>query len=408
MSRKAPVARKTARPIALRPQLHFNNLAATDHTNFAAVSDGLAATAPPCTCAASDAAGNRRAPSITLPTRLTTGTSEIFASDASQQHVDDIHNLYRSNSLLNRRVEDLAHEIRIIRAEAQVMRGAVSPDAHSRESYAFRRTRQFARKSAASTLLSPSKEISKNLYQLCVATSVRQSILKTKGVGCSLFEFRAFARACVRNQGIKCDLFPSSYYVFHLRASDASLLQKTFPTYYDFCSALGIDIAKREAGLYRVKKGRKSAVHTVQILGFQQVRPAQSLCQRSQRRVFPGAVSRTRVPIGPGCAFFKNRRHGPTIALPGMTASCAPSNVRPCPRREAQTYHKPLRCLKSAEFTTTSRFFLLIWKRDTQDEAEGNSTLEESNLGFLTCTIPTIVLRGKLLTSAAHSVLLVD
>ncbi len=300
----------------------------------------------------------------------------------------DIQDLRRSHALLYERVEQLMQEIRMNNAAVEIERQNLLRDDHIFEAYIWRPIRLFAGQCAIKTLRGPTKELSKNVYQLCSGTSIRRTVLKSKATGCSLFEFRIFARACMRDPDIQCDLSPSQYCFLNLHASNTSQLQITFPTYFTFCAALDIDIATRAAGIYKIKKKNRHAVPAVQILGIEQVRTSQSNCERNQRHLFPG-ISQPRTPeqVPRLCMWQRNATWCDT------SSTWEDGFVRSIERPERD----------ANKIDVDDPLFSLIWKKTGQFEVRESATADQYMLGDLRSTIPSIVLRGRLLTTSVHS-----
>ncbi len=323
----------------------------------------------------------------------------------------EIEILQRSHSELFRRVEQLSEEVRACKtATATALRTTAREQQLSRDAYILRRTTLLASRNFADALLSSTKELSKRPTTLNEATSVRQTTVNTKAIDCSLYEFRVFARECALNNAISCDLIPSDYYVLNLPASRTEQLQITFPTYYDFCAALDIDIVTRERGLYRQQKNRRNDVRALQIVGIEQkVREELRSGRRidPQRRVFPGVGTPTTEDSTPRICLFQSNATWSDNSWESSFVRIMDS-PRPQLIRVSQSSHHnsathKMRTSSVNAINSECPVFSVIWKSSARAEMKEGSS-EEFSLGLLKCTIPAVVIRGRLLTKDVDAI----
>ncbi len=147
---------------------------------------------------------NTPSPSLTgMYSAATTGHTGFFS---------EIEELRQSHKRLQNQMQELAEEFRAYKAAAQAPQHCAGhTDRLSCDAHAAYRTAAFASVAVSKALLTSSIELSKVHNHLCAATSVRQIVVKSKAIDCTLKEFRLFAAACSRNPRIRSDLFPSEH-----------------------------------------------------------------------------------------------------------------------------------------------------------------------------------------------------
>ncbi len=312
-----------------------------------------------------------------------------FPSNSAVVHsgVTEIQLLRHSCSQLHETVRKLAEEVVELRRSTVTARPSPSQALHDVTEYAIRRTTLFARRSAIQMLLGPSKELSYLPPYLCPATSVRKITLKSKSVNCSLFEFRQFMRACYLNPSINCAILPSQHEaldLFPVRITDIRII---FPTYFDFCTALEIDVPTREDGIYRTKKDRHGAVRANSNLGNRRNKEKQILIGKEE--FFPVSAPQLRLRTlhcYRAYVYFNEMRQG--LSSLGSQDLCVISKLLYDKLRNQLQFRQSVRSAETQSFSVN-------WKKTEQVPFHHGSS-EEHSIGILTLNIPAIVLRGRL------------
>ncbi len=352
----------------------------------------------------------RRGPRL-LPSVRATGDHGLFSTQQGPVTNLEIQDIHRSLQLLHQRVEHLQAENQVAYGIGGLSRATEQLLSNNIRSYVFNRTRQFACRAATRALLDreSTKELRKIPRQICAANSVRQIISQSRAFDCSLFEFKALAEACISNKEIHCRLVPSPFFVLNLHATQASHMQISFATYYDFCSALDIDITTRQRGLYKEQKDRMRVLRAVQVLGIEQRCGASSDSSAPQRRIFPAVSNPGAYNSSDGeeplrICLFQDSAIWSENSWDSGFVSRFDAPVRFSRRhsgakgRTSRSSHSDLNKIIEGE-----PIFSLIWRK-TDQMPHGQGSSEECCLGQLRATIPAVVIRGRTLAMDTQSI----
>ncbi len=314
----------------------------------------------------------------------------------------DIYDLLQSHSMLYRRFEQMKEEVECMRRALTSLGHCEVQSEPSRAyaPYALRRITMFACRSAVQTLLGPNKELSEVPPHLCAATSVRQVMHKSKAVDSSLFEFRAFARACYLNSDIDCAFYPSDYHVLHLLAVRTNQLQIVFPSYADFCTALDIDVPTRQAGLLRKQTDRRKAVRAIQVVGFDVVKQGDTT---PERRIFPAISVPSNLEYASAHAHICLYQHNATWSDNSWESGFVRRMDAPPADfvREVQRVSPPAAASEITIAGSDFPVFSVVWKKHVHIPFR-NGASDEYCIGSLRLTIPAVIIRGRLLTTTTQ------
>ncbi len=111
----------------------------------------------------------------------------------------EMEELCQVHASLSARVMHLEAELRLSYQQFAAFRFAESQDTSSRDRILLQRTIMFAKMYAEQAVKAPNPELSKVYPVLCERRSVRQTVLLSSAIDCTLLEFRILGFALARN-----------------------------------------------------------------------------------------------------------------------------------------------------------------------------------------------------------------
>lgn len=356
------------------------------------------------------------APSVTLSTAPITGSqivSNTPRSDVpvvnyvpihvqSQFVTQQLDELRSSHASLSTELGRIRQDLNSARRNISISRTHAIHDKLSFESRALRRVLLFASENARKTLVVGSKELTRSCRNLCAGTAVKQVLLKTKSADCTFLEFQLLASSLSASTEYRCSIFPSEYYARFCNPDKATRFEIIFPTYFDYCSALNIDVDTREAGLYIERGTARKTVRAIQILGVDVL--------ADSRRVLvgcgmPKSPSDERVPVlhQESTNWTSGTADSGVLYRTEVLQSIFNSRARittsvPVVEQAGERKKRSSRLHEEPDELWT---FSLAWKRIPAARS-GFETTPETIAGHLYSKLPAVVLRGNVLTRTAQ------
>ncbi len=315
----------------------------------------------------------------------------------SMEDIRDAH------SALMRRVSQIENDLKSTRQELEARRASEDHRISVRDDLLLRRTLIFARRNALKAITGTNNELNKSYAILCEGKTVRQIIIKSTAMDCTLLEFRVLASAISRNANVRCKIFPSEFYAQCTDCNRALRFEILFPTYRDFCDALGIDASFRETGFYTERRTMKRELRAIQVLGIDLVKRGNESGISKQRRVLLGGSYPDEFTLGEShCLLQANASWTEGSWESGFEyRKESASVIRDCISQEEDGLNsiEPVMSDLNGSYNNR-RTFSLFWERSARIGEEHMTP--DSCPGTLRSTFPAVVLRGRKLTSSTQ------